>query len=333
MGVDDAAAAPDGDAGIGGDGGMDSGPSAPQVRWVEPTEGARLVQDALRARRWGARVVLQVDAQRVAKVAFWLGDETLLEEVSGPPWEAEAFLPETGRVRLVARGLDEGGMEVARDEVTVTVEPPADDSCHAMLDALGIDWSVAPPNRGIEDPVYVQPSVHGVSFRYVSRTEPTRMLADCRLAVSLADLADLVKEYGLDEVVHIGIYNYRCIGGGTPETRPGCTLSQHAFARAIDLHAFRRRADGTEYNVETDWVVTSGDTCPGTPRNEADRVLHEIACNLWARGIFHIVLTPNYNSAHRNHFHVDLTVGADFIKRLLPAGVDPADVPPGTIGD
>ena len=31
-----------------------------------------------------------------------------------------------------------------------------------------------------------------------------------------------------------------------------------------------------------------------------------------------IILTPNYNAAHDNHFHVDLTPGSDFIE-LLPS--------------
>ena len=30
--------------------------------------------------------------------------------------------------------------------------------------------------------------------------------------------------------------------------------------------------------------------------------------------MWNIVLTPNYNADHRNHFHVDLTPGADLIR-------------------
>ncbi len=321
------------DAGPTDDGGfmMDAGPTGPFVRFEEPAAGARLMQDTVEGRRWAARVTMRVRAAGVARVEFWAEERTKVGEASGPPWEVEAGFTMTGERRLVALGLDAAGVEVARDEVRFTIAPPTDDSCHAMLDALGLDWSVAPPNRGIADPVWVQPLVRGVRYRYVESSEPSRMLADCQLAVRLAEVADLVKGYGLDEVVHIGIYNYRCIGGGTPETRPGCTLSQHAFAQAIDLHAFRRVSDGTEYNVETDWVVTSGDTCPGRPSGEADRILHEIACTLWSDRIFHIVLTPNYNSAHRSHFHVDLTEGANFIKRGdLPAGVDP-QIPDGVL--
>jgi hypothetical protein len=35
------------------------------------------------------------------------------------------------------------------------------------------------------------------------------------------------------------------------------------------------------------------------------------------------VLTPNYNDAHRNHFHVDLTTGSNYINKRLPVDDGP----------
>ena len=149
------------------------------------------------------------------------------------------------------------------------------------------------------------------------------MIMDCSLAPRLAALADLVLPMGIDEVIHIGIYNYRCIGGGDPDV-DGCTPSMHAYARAIDLHAFGLAGSSVEYSTETDWVIASGsDPCPIASFSEADRVLKEIACSLWSERVFQIVLTPNYNAAHRNHFHVDLTEGSMYIGASVE-GVDPA---------
>jgi hypothetical protein len=199
--------------------------------------------------------------------------------------------------------------------------PPED--CHALLDWLGLDWSVAGASRGIADPVRVEPVIGGVRFRYVDSASPTAMLMDCSLAPRLVRLAELVTPYGIDEVIHIGIYNYRCIGGGDPDV-DGCTPSQHAYATAIDLHAFGLAGSDVEYSTETDWIIRSDlpDVCPGEPAGMADRVLHEIACGLWSGEIFNIVLTPDYNAAHRNHFHVDLTPGSMFIGEGV-TGVDP----------
>ena len=39
---------------------------------------------------------------------------------------------------------------------------------------------------------------------------------------------------------------------------------------------------------------------------------------MYENRIFNIVLTPNYNSAHDNHFHVDLTEGSNFIGSSVP---------------
>ena len=155
-------------------------------------------------------------------------------------------------------------------------------------------------------------------------------LMDCDLAPRLAELAALVTPYGIDEVIHIGIYNYRCIGGGDPDSGT-CTPSQHAYARAIDLHAFGLAGSTETYSTETDWVISDGDVCDMSPAaaSEADRVLHEIACSLWSEEIFQIVLTPDYNADHRNHFHVDLTSGSMFIGSTV-SGVDP--IVPG-LGD
>jgi hypothetical protein len=41
--------------------------------------------------------------------------------------------------------------------------------------------------------------------------------------------------------------------------------------------------------------------------------------------VWNIALTPNYNAAHRDHFHVDLTAGSDFIRRMQPTDHGPDD--------
>lgn len=244
----------------------------------------------------------------------------------------------SGSVDVIRPGGDDlGDMGTTLDASVPSDAGPADDAvvvsdagtdtgvlptdCHGMLDALGLTWRVASAQPGIADPVIVEPLIAGVTYRYVSDTTPRALLMDCELAPRLVRLSQLVSSrYGVSEIVHIGIYNYRCIGGGNPDT-DGCTPSQHAYARAIDLHAFRL-PDGTEYNVTSDFVITMhGDSCPLASSNEPDRILKEIACSLWSDRIFQIVLTPNYNADHRDHFHVDMTTGSHF----LGAGVEGVD--------
>ena len=57
----------------------------------------------------------------------------------------------------------------------------------------------------------------------------------------------------------------------------------------------------------------SEDTCTAATSNAKDELLHRAACWWHEAGIFNIILTPNYNADHRNHFHVELTPGSDYI--------------------
>jgi hypothetical protein len=267
-------------------------------------------------------VTLEVDALGVDHVDLVADGTFALGTVRAPSWSLDYDFRGDGERVLTAIGRDAAGAELARDEITITITPPPDAGCHAMLDALGLDWAPASATRGIADPVRVQPTIRGVSYRYSGSATPTAMLMDCELAPRLVRLAEIVRPYGIDEVIHLGIYNYRCIGGGDPDSGT-CTPSMHAYARAIDLHAFGLEGSDETYSTETDFVITMrGDPCPIMSFDEPDRVLKEIACALWEERVFQIILTPNYNDAHRNHYHVDLTDGSMYIGSTA-AGIDP----------
>jgi hypothetical protein len=316
-----------GDGG-GFDGGGTDAPIAASVSFDAPTDGSTFVRDRIVGAEWVATVTLEASASGVASVEFFADETFSLGTDDTAPYSVDYDFHGDGVRMLAVVGRDASGAEVARDTVSITINPPADTGCHAMLDALGLDWAPAGANRGIADPVRVQPVIDGVRFRYVSTAEPTAMLMDCELAPRLVELAHLVAPFGIDEVIHIGIYNYRCIGGGDPDV-DDCTPSQHARARAIDLHAFGLAGSDVEYSTEDDFVITSSSSCPLVSSSEPDRVLKEIACSLYSERIFQIVLTPNYNAAHRNHYHVDMTEGSMFIGQ----GVEGVDPEVGIFGD
>ena len=296
-----------------------SRPAAPTVTITAPSEGASFAQDTLLGMEWAAEVTFTVTSTDVARVELVSGGVSLGDVVDGSL--TYAFLAATTHT-VDAVGYDGAGSEVARDSVTITVTPPADTSCHGTLDALGLDWAPAGATPGIADPVRVQPYINGVAFRYVSNTDPTAMLMDCGLAIRLYRLTQVLIPYGIDEVIHIGIYNYRCIGGGDPDSGT-CTPSMHAYARAIDLHAFGLEGSDETYSTETDFVITTrADACPIPSFSDKDRILKEVACAMWAERIFEIVLTPNYNADHRNHYHVDMTEGSMYLGEGV-SGVDP----------
>jgi hypothetical protein len=94
------------------------------------------------------------------------------------------------------------------------------------------------------------------------------------------------------EVVKVetfGTYSCRNIYGG----RSG-RLSQHAYANAIDVSGFVL-ADGRRIMLDGGWQ--------GDAASKAFlRALHASACRR-----FGTVLGPDYNAAHYNHFHFDMS--------------------------
>jgi hypothetical protein len=117
--------------------------------------------------------------------------------------------------------------------------------------------------------------------------------------LAVYELSALLREYNIQEVAHIGTYNCRTIAGTN-------TLSRHSFGDALDIGALFTNTR-QEYNLVRHW---EHDTT--TFRTEEGRILYEIGVQMHERGIFNMVLTPNYNAAHDNHFHVDLTPGASY---------------------
>ncbi len=195
--------------------------------------------------------------------------------------------------------------------VCVPGEAPPLPACLADLQTLGVAFSPAEARQDspdglpnvicdIESPVRVSSPINTVSYRYVSHDSAQPIYMACPLAQALVRLSALLQEYDIVEVGHIGVYNCRVIGGTN-------TVSEHGAARAIDLKWFRTR-DGRVYDVEDHWEHDTENF-----QTDEGRLLYELGQQMFERRIFNIVLTPNYNAAHDNHFHVDLTPGARFI--------------------
>jgi hypothetical protein len=88
---------------------------------------------------------------------------------------------------------------------------------------------------------------------------------------------------------HLGTYACRTIYG-----RPGERPSQHARAAALDV-AGLRLADGRRISVARDFAAD-------TDEGRFLRAARDGACTL-----FGAVLSPDYNAAHADHLHLDLS--------------------------
>lgn len=121
-------------------------------------------------------------------------------------------------------------------------------------------------------------------------------VTSCPLAVGLAlferhALQPAARESFGEPVVAIDqLGSYAC---RNVNNRADGRRSQHATANAIDIAGFRL-AGGTTISIDRHW--NSGDA-----RAAFLRRAHDGAC-----GIFTVVLGPDYNAAHQNHWHFDL---------------------------
>ena len=79
-------------------------------------------------------------------------------------------------------------------------------------------------------------------------------------------------------------------------------ISEHAFANAIDIKSFRL-ADGAVVDVKRDFPkgLPKGSRAP----TAKGRFLVDLARELYDKNVFSVVLTPNYDALHHNHFHLD----------------------------
>jgi hypothetical protein len=179
-------------------------------------------------------------------------------------------------------------------------------ACHESLLAAGVGFEPAPNPLAhpasnpellcdVQDPVRIEGTLHGIPFRPGTLSaEPKRLFASCGLALGLSQTALHLASVGCTDLVQWGIYNCRVISGTN-------TLSQHGLANGIDFAAFRL-AGGAVYTVLTDWEIDTP-----SPLTAAGQWLKALAVHLASEGIFTVVLTPDYNAAHADHFHCDLT--------------------------
>ncbi len=200
------------------------------------------------------------------------------------------------------------GVCVPGEEGGLTLSP-----CEADLLGAGVAFELADNPQAhpdghpdltcdVDHPVRVEGVLHGVAYRYASLDAPPKTLfAACPLAWALVRTADELAAQGTTDLIHLGIYNCRVISGTAK-------LSQHGLANALDIAAVTT-PDGQLAVVLDDWEKDTP-----MPTTDKGAYLKWLANTLYDEEIFHIILTPDYNAAHANHFHVDLTPGSHFLK-------------------
>lgn len=163
------------------------------------------------------------------------------------------------------------------------------------------------PAKGVGQPLNLDGPIGGVQFQLAPPSSPYGVL-DCRMVLLLAELAKVLT--GAD-IVRVRIDNaYRPqarLPGGKKRSRK---LSQHAHGLALDIVSFTLK-DGRTLDVEEDWHGARGEPPCGETASihvvtEEAVLLRNLTCSVARAGLFHHMLTPNYDAAHKNHLHWDI---------------------------
>jgi hypothetical protein len=161
--------------------------------------------------------------------------------------------------------------------------------CRAVLTEGGVDFEAVPARREGRCVVMGAVQLRGGS----TALAPAGPVMTCQEALAYVFWARHAVQPAAREqlgspvarIDHYGTYACRNVRGRT-------VLSQHAFANALDVAAFRL-ADGRRISVARDFDREDG-------RGRFLRQARDGACR-W----FKVVLGPDYNAAHQDHLHLD----------------------------
>ncbi len=143
--------------------------------------------------------------------------------------------------------------------------------------------------------------------------EPAPLLT-CAMALAMASFERIVQEEAtrtfqspVVRVEQIGTYNCREI------VAVKGLASEHSYANAIDLTRFTL-ASGKAITVLSDFDM--GDAPPARPAGD---FLRAVSVRAYRENVFSNVLTPFWDPAHKNHFHLDLArYRVDGVERRAP---------------
>ncbi|WP_448665137.1 extensin family protein [Sphingomonas sp. CJ20] len=167
--------------------------------------------------------------------------------------------------------------------------------CRALLRTAGVRYTMLPPRKGEGKCGYADAVRFAPGGTQQITYSPANLGIACPVAAALAVWEwDIVqpaaqKHFGarVERIEHLGSYSCRRIYG-----RSAGDWSEHATADAIDIAGFRL-SDGTRVSVLADWDK-------GGAKAAFLRDVRTGGCRL-----FSTVLSPDYNAAHRDHFHFD----------------------------
>lgn len=166
--------------------------------------------------------------------------------------------------------------------------------CYDELEARQVRYQKT-KRPGIELAVEIAGPLGGVTL-----TSHQPLVIDCSLAVSLDEAGRYFRAMGVSTAAFSSAYSRRLVRGTNH-------ASKHSYGLAIDVHSFIGDDLGT-LRIDRDYEQGLGDAidCVGAPLTQGGAVLKVLQCQLVRSGLFHLVLSPDYDDAHHDHFHLEV---------------------------
>lgn len=191
-------------------------------------------------------------------------------------------------------------------------------TCTAELARRGVAWTPVAEAPGVRIPVRLPKDVGGVIYRteapqHTRETGPHDVF-DCRVVLALSDFSRILKAHDIDDVRIFSAFR----PAGAKHLNDEGEGVRHAGGLAVDIMRLGKRlAPGEKDRVWLDVLrdfhgrigapVCGAGAAPPMPATSEAKEIRSIACEAADQHIFTSILTPNYDRAHRNHFHVEVT--------------------------
>lgn len=187
------------------------------------------------------------------------------------------------------------------------------EDCLKELDRRKFPYKLEPPTKQVDTPLRFTGPVRGVEFKLTKRAEENpdpvspAAVADCRLALAIDDMAQILARREVKTVEYLSMYRKRGVGF----IRPG---KRHPAGLAIDVATLKTKDDKT-FSVYADWHGRVGSKTCGdgaakpTKATPGAQFLRDVVCEMADKGSFNLLLTPHYDWGHRDHFHMEVRTG------------------------
>jgi hypothetical protein len=175
--------------------------------------------------------------------------------------------------------------------------------CLSTLKRLGVEFEVPDfETPHVETPILLSGPIAGVEIlpRW-PKVDRTQEVLDCRLGLALVGLSRVAAAQGVRKILYYSIYR------PSPAGKPPKKGAQHPRGMAIDIGWLELRS-GALVSVLDNFPHRRGQPiCKQMDLDDAGNLLRQFVCQAHAEQLFQVMLTPNANADHQNHFHFDLT--------------------------